>query len=99
MPTLQFGRNGFVKRIGGWHDSLGNGNFDAGSCVGVLRTGTDETVREMGRVDGGGVSPGHWQGARDLPAAVWDIGEAWAALAAGNRPAECASCDRARGAA
>src|SRR6267378_8618438 len=84
---------------GGGDASLGDRNLDCGSCFGVLRAGADETAGEMGRVDGGGVSTGDRQGARDLPAAVRDFGKAWAALAAGNRPVERALCDRARRAA
>src|SRR5882724_7509266 len=53
---------------GGGDASLGDWNFDCGSCLGVLRAGADETAGEMGRVDGGGVSTGDRQGARDWPA-------------------------------
>src|SRR6266403_4094767 len=82
--------------LGGRDASLGDRNFDCGSCFGVLRAGADETAGEMGRVDGGGVSTGDRQGARDLPAAVRDSGKAWAALAAWDRPAKRALCGRAR---
>src|ERR1700719_4168615 len=80
---LQFGRDNFVTTRGGGHASLGNGNPGAGSCVGVLCSGADQAACEMGRADGGRVSTGNWQGARNVPTAIWDIGKARAALAAG----------------
>src|SRR6267142_350085 len=99
VPTLQSGRDIFVRGLGGRHGSLGDGNSSAGDCDGVLGTGANEIACEVGRVDCRRVPPGHWEGAGDLPAAVWNIGETWAALAVGNGLVERAVCDGACGAA
>src|SRR5437879_2363818 len=89
----------FLRGLGGRHGSLGDGNSSAGDCDGVLGTGANEIASEVGRVDRRRVPAGDWEGARDLPAAVWNIGETWAALAVGNGLVERAVCDGACGAA
>src|SRR5690349_24031037 len=56
----------------------------------------NQAFREVGRVDSGRFSRGNSAIKRNLPAAVWDSGKAWAAFAVGNgsteRPLRRAAC-------
>src|ERR1700676_4988507 len=74
--TLQFVRDKSALGMGGENVSMGDGNSGAGSCFRVLGAGTNEAAGEMGGANSGGVSAGNRQSARDMPAAVRDIGEA-----------------------
>src|SRR5215475_5142252 len=95
MPALQWLRYNSCARTGGGNVASRAWDFNFGCGGNRLGAGTNETFREMGRVDGGGVSRSDRQGAGYVPAAVRDPGKARTAFAAGDGPVAGALCYRA----